>query len=166
MTEITTLKVTDWQMYKELRLKALEESPLAFTSTLHEALNKVAEDWQNYLKGDNSITLFAKKGDQLAGMVAAVFNDKKRTSHVAEIVGNYVAPNFRGKGIGSKLFEAILKAIDQREQITKIILSVASTQKPAISLYKKYGFRVVGTHKKHLQLNNHYYDLVLMEKLF
>ncbi|MBN1331886.1 GNAT family N-acetyltransferase [Candidatus Dojkabacteria bacterium] len=165
MIKIVTLTISDWQAYRDLRLQALKESPLAFTTTLHEALKNVADDWKGYLKSQNSITLFAKKGQSLVGMGAAIFNEKERTSHIAEIVGFYVLKEHRGKGIGGKLFQNILRNIEDLENIIKIKLGVAETQKAALGLYKKFGFKIIGTQEKELVLDGKYYDVILMEKM-
>lgn len=165
MVKIVELEVTDWAIYRELRLIALKESPLAFGSTFHEALNKVAEDWRGRLESRNFITLFAKEGNKLIGTVAAMFHTKERNSHVATIIGNYVIKDYRGKGVGSNLMRKIIEKIEERPGIIKINLQVAETQKPAIDLYKKYGFKEVGTQKKELSLDGKFYDVVLMEKI-
>ncbi|MBD3280731.1 GNAT family N-acetyltransferase [Candidatus Dojkabacteria bacterium] len=165
MARIVKLDVTDWSIYRELRLQALKESPLAFTSTLHESLDKVADYWRGHLDSKNSVMLFAKERGKLVGTVAAVFNDKKRLSHIAEIAGNYVRKEHRGKGIGSMLMEGIIEEIKDRKKILKINLKVAKTQDAAIGLYEKFSFLKVGVQKKELSYDGKYYDLVLMEKL-
>ena len=144
---------------------ALKESPLAFSTTLHESLNKVAGYWRGHLDSNDSVMLFAKKNTKLIGTVAAVFSQKRRLSHTAEIAGNYVLKEYRGKGVGSALMEAIIERIKEREEIIKINLSVAKTQDAAIALYRKFGFRQVGIQKKQLSYDGKFYDLVLMEKL-
>jgi len=112
-----------------------------------------------------SITLFARKGDKLTGMVSAIFNDKLKTKHIAEIVGAYVDQNYRGHGIGSLLMEAIIEKISQNPLIEKIRLNVITTQEPAIALYKKFGFKVVGEFEKDLKIDDKYYNNYAMEKL-
>jgi len=80
---ISPLKISDWAKYKDLRLKALQDDPMAFTSSFQETVNKVNDYWIGHLKATDSesITLFARKGDKLTGMVSAIFNDKLKTKH-------------------------------------------------------------------------------------
>ena len=55
-----------------------------------------------------------------------------------EIRGLFVHPSCRRKGIGHKLFEFILSKISDNA-----FLYVASSNKPAINLYRKYGFEII-----------------------
>ena len=51
----------------------------------------------------------------------------------------FVKKEFRGKGLGSRLFEVLLKDID--EQNLRTFLTVDPDNKAAISLYEKWGFK-------------------------
>lgn len=163
---ITRLTIEDWNEYKKLRLKALKEDPLAFTDSFEEALEKVDDHWLNHLKSDktSSISLFAKCNEKLIGMVAIVFSNKKKTSHTAELVGNYVDKDFRGQGVGSTMMQSIIDEAKANPRIKKIILEVVATQIPGIKLYEKFGFKKVGVRKDQFFHDNKYYDLIQMER--
>ncbi|OED34137.1 hypothetical protein AB833_32480 [Chromatiales bacterium (ex Bugula neritina AB1)] len=55
-----------------------------------------------------------------------------------EIRALYVHPNIRGNGVGAKLLRYLISRIDG-----SATLNVARSNKPAITLYKKFGFTVV-----------------------
>jgi len=61
--------------------------------------------------------------------------------------------------------EAIIEKISQNPLIEKIRLNVITTQEPAIALYKKFGFKVVGEFEKDLKIDDKYYNNYAMEKL-
>jgi len=165
-TKITTLSINDWEPYKELRLHALKDAPLAFSSSFEDALNKVDGHWMGHLKDDKmSISLFAKSGGKLVGMGAAIFDKKRKTRHIAELVGFYVNPDYRGQGIASKLIEEIIKRIQERPEIKKIKLSVITTQKAGVKLYEKYDFKIAGELKKEFALDGKHYDMYIMERI-
>ena len=84
------------------------------------------------------------------------------TQHVCEI-GIIVDPDYRGKGVGSRLLE---KAIQKAEFLgfEKICLSTFHTNSNAISLYKKFGFQEVGRRKKQFKIADEYIDEILMER--
>ncbi len=165
--KISPLSITDWTAYKALRLKALEESPLAFLDSFEEALNKVDDHWIRHLQADkhSSITLFARENKNLVGMCAILFNSKNKHKHVAEIGGNYVDKAYRGKGIGGLLMQEIINAAVNQSGIKKINLQVVVSQKPAIKLYQKFGFRKVGKLTGEFLCEGKYYDILIMEKL-
>ena len=50
----------------------------------------------------------------------------------------FIEPAWRGRGIGSRLFTALLAELDNRK--TVCFLTVDPTNQPAITLYEKYGF--------------------------
>ena len=53
--------------------------------------------------------------------------------------------------------------IRNRGDIIKINLSVVTTETPAVKLYEKKGFTIVGKLNKQLKVNGKYYDEYLME---
>jgi ribosomal-protein-alanine N-acetyltransferase len=55
-------------------------------------------------------------------------------------------PDFRGRGIGETVLTVILKEV-RGKGATFVTLEVRSSNTPAISLYRKLGFKVLGTRK-------------------
>lgn len=63
-------------------------------------------------------------------------------------------------GIGSKLLEELIK---KAEEVSSLItLEVNEENKPAIHLYEKYGFKLLGKRKKYYKNN----DALIMTKYF
>jgi len=86
---------------------------------------------------DNGGYIFlAKTGDDVIG-TAGLANEG---NSVFELVKMAVSPAFRGKGISKMLLEKCLSKARELNA-TKIFLYSNSQLKPAISLYKKYGFQ-------------------------
>jgi len=57
-----------------------------------------------------------------------------------------IHPDFRGKGIGEAVMRRVIKAI-QRDGGVYVFLEVRPSNLAARSLYKKLGFKVLGTRK-------------------
>jgi ribosomal-protein-alanine N-acetyltransferase len=55
-------------------------------------------------------------------------------------------PDFRGRGIGETVLTVILKEVSGKGA-TFVTLEVRSSNTPAVSLYRKLGFKVLGTRK-------------------
>lgn len=55
-------------------------------------------------------------------------------------------PDFRRRGIGQTVLKVILKEVYEKGA-TFVTLEVRSSNTPAISLYRKLGFKVLGTRK-------------------
>ena len=75
-------------------------------------------------------------------------------------VGNFaVAPGFRKRGVGKKLMESVLKLAKENDCL-QIFLEVRKSNKPAIDLYKSYGFVESGIRKEYY--NNPKESAILM----
>ena len=71
----------------------------------------------------------------------------------AHITNISVSPEFRRRKYGEALLKRIIDDC-YSEKIKYITLEVRVSNKPAISLYEKYGFTSFGTRKKYYQDNN------------
>jgi len=160
MIEITKLSPDKWKDYRDLRLEALQNEPIAFGASYEEELTLTKEIWQRRI-GD---AFFALKDDKPIGMVVIILSDKIKTKHIAHIFAMYVKEEYRNQGIGSKLIARAIEYAEESKDIRKIKISVNPEQSYATKLYKKYGFKNVGAVKNEYYINDAYYDEVLMEK--
>jgi len=63
-----------------------------------------------------------------------------------QITNLAVHPDFRGRGIGETVLAVILKEVGGKGA-TFVTLEVRSSNTPAVSLYRKLGFKILGTRK-------------------
>ena len=75
-----------------------------------------------------------------------------------------VNPNFHSMGIGSALMNKLLEYCNNIFKIKKIELSVFSSNKKAIRLYKKYGFSIEGIKRQSVLINGKFEDEIFMAK--
>jgi ribosomal protein S18 acetylase RimI-like enzyme len=160
MIEIKKLKPDKWKDYRDLRLDALKNEPLAFASSYREEKNITRHEWKKRSKN----ALFAVLGDKPIGMIVYLFNDKIKTKHIAHIFGVYVKKEYRGREIGKNLIEDVLKIIEENVNISKIRLIINPDQKAAVKIYENFGFDIVGRLKNELRVDDKYYDGLIMEK--
>ncbi len=167
--KIVRAEPVEWKKYRALRLEALQAEPQAFGSSYERDSNQPDEKWQERIREalhpDSNLLLFAKEGEQFVGMIGAFFSDAPKQKHIATIYGVYLNANYRGRGIGKKLMEAVLREIGTRPQIIKLELSVNAEQSAAVRLYQHFGFRIVGRAEKELNVNGKFYDEYFMEKM-
>ena len=64
----------------------------------------------------------------------------------------------RGSGIGRKLMKAVLERAAGIDGLEQILISVASTQAPAVALYRSLGFATWGTEARALKVGGRYID--------
>jgi len=72
---------------------------------------------------------------------------KKREPLIAE-VGIGVIDEYQGKGVGSRLMEGII-AEGKNLGLSRLYLTVFSSNSKAINLYRKYGFLEINKYKDH-----------------
>jgi GNAT superfamily N-acetyltransferase len=134
-------QVADSQDVRELRLRALADTPLAFGQTLEEARRISAEEWKERLGRGGWIWFVEEASDgRLVGMAAAFFDP---THRAAEIGGMYVEPQARRAGIGRRLIEAI-EAWAAERGAERISLEVNPEMVPAVRLYESCGYQPTG----------------------
>jgi len=135
----------EWRNYKELRLRALADSPAAFATTLAEAQTRGDVDWSRQVtsgaESPSEIALVAEADSQLVGLAWSRIDSS--AAHRAYLYQMWVDPNFRGLGTGRNLLAAVIRwATSVSARL--IILSVTCGNTPATRLYSSAGFEPVG----------------------
>ena len=105
----------------------------------------------------------ARTPDNIAGQCEITDPEWDAAAHHVGILGIIVREDFRGLGLGEILIDYAIRESKKLKNKTKIILSCFSTNKIALSLYKKLGFEKIGIRKKQFYMNDQFYDEVLME---
>lgn len=85
--------------------------------------------------------IVAEKDNKIIGYLSASIEGYfNKTCHLLSIA---VLPEHRNKGIGSLLLKHLIDLV-KIKHIQSIILEVKKDNKPAISVYEKFGFKIVG----------------------
>lgn len=158
---ITAPSPDRWEDFKKLRLESLHRDPKAFLSSYEEEATFGDEVWQNRIKN----VIFAVIRDKPVGMLTYIQRNRKKNDHVVDIFAVYVDSKHRGKGLGDRLLKEAIYRIKRNKGVSKIALSVLADQIPAVNLYMKHGFRVVGVLEKELRFRGKFYDELVMERL-
>lgn len=134
-----------WELYRDLRLSSLLDSPDAFGGTHALEAARSAEVWQSRLAAAATssldLPLLARVGELPAGLCWA----KRDSAHLSfvNLYQMWVAPQFRGAGIGGALLERCVcwaRSIGAAE----VRLGVTIADSPAHRLYIRHGFLPVG----------------------
>lgn len=118
-----------------MRLRALEEAPYAFGSTLADwqGDGDTEQRWRERLSSV-ALSVIADLDEKPAGMVSTVTDDA-----AAELISMWVAPFARGRGVGDALVEVVIQwAAGARRTIVR--LSVMDGNDHASALYHRHGF--------------------------
>jgi L-amino acid N-acyltransferase YncA len=75
----------------------------------------------------------------------------------------YVAREARGQGVGGELLEG-LAAEAPKFGVHKLVAKIFTTNQSSIAMFRLHGFREVGTHLRHGQLDGEWKDVLVMER--
>jgi len=136
--------------------------------SLPEEFDKTLDQQRNLIKGvlenQRETIIVAEVNKAVVGWLEFQSPGPKRMSHTGSLA-MMIQAEYRGAGIGKMLLEKLLKWAKMNVLIEKVSLGVFSTNKRAISLYKKMGFKEEGRKTKEIKLDdNEYVDDILMYK--
>lgn len=119
-------------------MAALRDAPEAFGSTAADAEKLDEQEWRRRL--EQRAVFMAEAASQRVGVVAGIGGDQPGE---AELISMWVAPAWRGQGVGDRLVEAVL-AWAAGEGFTSVRLWVAKGNTRAERLYGRHGFDPTG----------------------
>jgi ribosomal protein S18 acetylase RimI-like enzyme len=131
-------------IFKHVRLQALQDTPMAFSSTYSAESQLTDADWvkrASQWSGDGSTAYFAMDTAIPCGIVGG-FLDKDDSTR-AHLASMWVAPSYRRLGIGRKLVDAIFDWARAHGART-LQLIVTSNNDGAIKFYQRLGFTPTG----------------------
>ncbi len=99
-------------------------------------------------ENDNAFYLVAQSRDTVVGYVGVwIILDEGHITNIA------VDPRYRGRGIGSRLLQAVT-AVAQTQGVTRMTLEVRVSNIEAQRLYRRLGYEVSGVRKQYYRDNN------------
>ena len=160
---IREAKPTDALHFRELRLAALRDNPIAFTADYQKNFNQPTRYWEDLLTmlADESTIFLAEHENTLIGMTGVVRGSAPKTRHVAWIWGVYISPEFRGLHLAEGLIRSCFDWAKAR-QVVLAKLGVAAVNQSAIRCYERCGFKTYGTEPRAILFEGRYYDEHLM----
>ncbi|MDD9965651.1 MAG: GNAT family N-acetyltransferase [Myxococcales bacterium] len=139
LMRVERLKVSEDARLRALRLRALEESPDAFATTLEQATAWPEHNWKQQARA--LPTFLAVRDGEDVGMVRCTLD--RADSKKAFLISMWVAPKDRRSGVGRRLVEAVLEWAAQAGA-DRVVLDVIDHNRGAIALYAAMGFKRTG----------------------
>jgi ribosomal protein S18 acetylase RimI-like enzyme len=131
-------------IFKNVRLRALQDAPTAFSSTYAEESKLTDADWAKRAaqwSGEKSVGYLAMDARDPCGIASGLLDQADATR--AHLLSMWVAPTHRRAGIGHSLVEAVVSwACSQN--VGTLLLLVTSNNEGAIKFYQRLGFSLTG----------------------
>ena len=120
--------------------------------------------WEQWDKGHLSHSRFvAIENDKVIGWAALSPTSARECYNGVCELSIYIDGNYRGKGIGSLLMDAVVRS-SEAAGVWCLYSSTFPENKASISLQKKFGFREIGYREKIAQQNDVWRDTVSLER--
>lgn len=143
----------------------IEEGPFTlYESDEYKSTAKSeAKRIKRFKEAPGKIYLVAEIKNEITGYISFDSWDTRRTTHTG-LFSIFLKKKFRGMGIGKLLVKSMMNWGKHNPVNKKISLAVFSTNKNAIALYKKLGFKPEGCCPRDMIIDGKYVDSILMYK--
>lgn len=142
---IRALRVDDWQIFRDVRLKALKETPSVFGSSWEKENTYDDSWWQNVLKNEQHKIFGLFNNETLVGLNAVFTSHKDPSGKTASLAMWYLDKDYRGKGLFHNLVMAGIDWAKQQERFDRIIVSHREGNEASRKANERAGFKY--THK-------------------
>lgn len=139
----------------------LPRAPGEFLMTAGDERRLLAE----YAASDNSLYLVAEEEGRIVGGLNCTGGGRLASRHCADF-GVSVAPEWRGRGVGTALLGRLVEWAGASDVIRRVELEVYAHNAPAIHLYRKFGFAEEGRRRSAYFQHEGFIDAILMARLF
>jgi RimJ/RimL family protein N-acetyltransferase len=143
-------------------INSLVDEKAMITAQTKITLKEEKEYLKGIIKNKNTVSLFLVIDGKVMGS-AGITKCENVKSHTGEI-GIIIKKEARGLGLGEKLFKKIMEDSIKKFKLRIITLDVFGNNKIAQNLYKKLGFKKIGTVKNGAKYYGGYEDRIIMAK--
>lgn len=121
---------------------------------------------KKFLEDPLQLMLVCEVDGVITGNCAISFNSKSKLRHRASLA-IAILKDYWSQGIGSKMFETMIKAARDFGGVTRLTLEVVEGNERGLALYKKFGFETVGRLPDALRLSDGTYlaEFKMVKKL-
>ncbi len=160
---IRRLSPADAAAYRRVRLRGLRENPEAFGSSYGEEARRPVKMFAGRLERTRATWAFgAFEGRRLVGVLSLIRAERRKERHKAEIVGMYVDPAARRKGIGRALLGRAVKTARTLPGLRRVRIAVVESNRPALRLYESEGFKIYAREEDALLVRGMLYSMLFL----
>lgn len=162
---IRTALSKDAPQLVKLMMDVIKEGPFTlYEPDEYKATSKSeSKKIKTFKESPGKLYLVAEFKKEIAGFISFNNWDTRRTSHTG-LFSVFLKKKWRGSGLGRLLITSLLEWGKASKINRKISLAVFSTNKNAIALYKKLGFKQEGCCPRDMIIDGKYVDSILMYK--
>lgn len=161
--EVRLLTADDAQAFSDLRREVTADNPVPMGLSFDEELTRTLDGFKSQLSLPLPNAMF---GGFVAGALAATaavgrVGQFASSQHKMSMWGVFTSPRYRRRGLSLKVVQsALVHAFDNGAR--RVNLQVYVPNEPALSLYRKLGFKEYGVEAEAVCLGGSFYDGIHM----
>jgi RimJ/RimL family protein N-acetyltransferase len=144
MFSVRRIHMGEGDLFKQIRLSSLFESPSAFSSTYESAMKRTPESWQEQAdksaEGSDRATFLLFSEDAPIG-IAALYRVVNNLD-TGEVIQVWVSPVYRGTGAAEILMEAVFRWA-RENGFRRVLAGINQGNVRALRFYQRLGFSLV-----------------------
>ncbi|MBI5044637.1 MAG: GNAT family N-acetyltransferase [Candidatus Levybacteria bacterium] len=145
------MKSTDLDFFVSLRNKCV--------AYLHDSRKFSLSDAKRWFKTTNpQYFVIEFEGSKVGYIRTSAWDLQNKNVYV----GADIEPKYRKKGFAFEALKLFIDFLLREKKFNKVSLEVLDFNTPAISLYKKLGFKKEGVRRHHVKKGNRYVDSLIM----
>lgn len=134
------LTARDWPFYKELRLRALKEEGHLFGPHYNTEVKFSNKEWETYCTPNSDHRIFGLFDDsKFVGSLYSTKWDQDKSGQTALWGSAYVAPEYRGLGLGRPLYLAREQWTAKHPAFAKVLFYIIDGNKHSMEIHEKNG---------------------------
>jgi len=155
---IVQIDEQSWRRLRDVRLAALQADPSGFGSTLERELDFGEDRWRNWPRTSACFLVTPTTADPVTTSASAAeppepgpavglaVGKDSQDGTEAELNALWVAPEYRGSGLGAELVKAVMESARASGK-RRLTLWVTTGNSAAIEVYERLGFLRTGAAK-------------------
>lgn len=135
---VRVLEKDEWATYREVRLRALRESPEAFVASAEEEEGFSDDVWADRM--ERSRRILAEDDGEVIGVVSVGSGHRTNIPGAGELFGLWVEAPRRGTGVARRLMEKAAK-VAREIGLKQLVYWVGTDNGRAVAFASSFGFR-------------------------
>ena len=137
---VRALTVSEWGLFRDLRLMALKDAPGAFATSYTQAAERPPETWQSLVRGPTNQIFGLFDGQHLVGITGAFAWPDDPSGETATLVMSYIVPAYRGRGLSRLLYAAALDWTRAHPRFGRVIVGMRASNAASRRACERHGF--------------------------
>ena len=142
---VRALAVSEWGLFRDVRLMALKDAPGAFATSYAQAAQRTPETWQSLVRGPTNQIFGLFNGEHLVGITGAFAWPDDPSGETATLVMSYIVPAYRGRGLSRLLYAAALDWTRRHPRFRRVIVAMRASNAASRRACERQRFTPVRT---------------------